>query len=202
MKEILPSVEIVSYTPELEKVAEICARTCYKSEDRLSKNTKYFLESLIKNEHLSVLEHNTITIDVVCDRGISHELVRHRLASFSQESTRYCNYVGSDIKFIRPCSIETNSPSHLLWLSAMAGAEKEYKVLIGLGNKAEIARSVLPTSLATSLKMSANAREWRHIFKLRTSKAAHPDMRNIMNQALSLFKDKWPIIFGDLTNEM
>lgn len=198
MKEILPSVEIVDASTDIEDTIEQMARICYRSEDRHNTNRRYFLETLIKNGHMSVFEHGSISVKIVTDRGITHELVRHRIASFSQESSRYCNYGKKNIEFIRPVNIKEGTTAHLLWEQAMIKAECIYKDMLAMGVKPENARSVLPNSLATTIGVTANPREWIHIFKLRTSNAAHPDIRLIMNDLLVIFKREWPIIFGGI----
>lgn len=210
MKIIKPYSEILSHTPGLEKVIERAGRTCYKSEDRITDNSAAAFIAMIDNaKHESVLEHGSITVLIVCDRGVSHELVRHRIASFSQESTRYCNYskekFGNEITVIQPCFWEEDAEDTLsnfnLWYTACAKAESMYFELLKNGATAQQARSVLPNSLKTEVVITANPREWRHIFKLRTSKAAHPQMREIMIPLLEVFKATWPNIFNNIVAE-
>jgi thymidylate synthase (FAD) len=161
-----------------------------------------FVKRLIRSGHHSVIEHLGVTVHFICDRGISHELVRHRLASFSQESTRYANYskekFGKEITVIRPFFWDKNSSRYFAWVNAMEQAEKHYLQLIQLGARPEEARAVLPNSLKTELIMSCNFREWRHIFELRCSRAAHPQMRELLLPLLQEFSEKIPIIFDDL----
>lgn len=188
-------------------------RTCYKSEQPDSEERQsFFVRKRIKEGHLSIIEHCTVTVGIVCDRGVSHELVRHRLASFSQESTRYCNYGSDHVTFIIPCWMpNTNegiiedhtgvpyyNENELRWLSAMAYAENFYKELLDSGWTPQQARSVLPNSLKTELIMTANLREWRHIFELRCAKTAHPQMREIMIPLLCSFFTTLPDFFHDL----
>jgi thymidylate synthase (FAD) len=154
--------------------------------------------------HESVIEHGSISVYFTNDRGVSHEEVRHRLSSFSQESTRYCNYAkdkfGDEITIIDISGGFPDAPQEWLdvWLEACADVERHYMRLIDLGAPAQFARSVLNNSLKTELVWTANPREWRHIFKMRTASAAHPQMREVMVPLLAEFKSKWPSLFGDL----
>ena len=197
------SVEGDSILRQIEKIG----RTAYKSEDKITQDSaKDFVSMIIERGHFSVIEHQSITVRVICDRGVSHEIVRHRLASYTQESTRYCNYsigkFGSEITVIKPCFWEENDEKYLLWKEAMIHAEKTYNKLIKLGADPQEARSVLPNSLKTEIVMTMNLREWRHFFKLRTSEAAHPQMREIAVPLLKEFQKRIPIIFDDLKEIM
>jgi thymidylate synthase (FAD) len=205
LKIIPPSHEILFMPdgPTLLKYIEIAGRTCYKSEDKITDDSAArFVRGIIKSGHHSVIEHMSITVRFVCDRGISHELVRHRLAAYSQESTRYANYskdkFGSEITVIRPFFWADNSQSYQDWLSAMAYAEKIYMKLLESGAKPEEARSVLPNSLKTEIVMTANIREWRHVLALRCSKPAHPQIRELMLPLLDEFHKKIPVVFDDI----
>ena len=185
------------------KLIEQAGRTCYKSENKMTADSAdQFVRRLILSGHHSVIEHMNISVRFICDRGVSHELVRHRLASFSQESTRYANYsknkFGNEITVIRPLFWTEDSPSYKQWLAAMENAEKTYLNLIEMGAPAEQARSVLPNSLKTEIVMTCNLRQWRHVFELRCSKAAHPQIREIMLPLLKAFKERLPAIFDDL----
>jgi len=185
---------------------ETIGRVCYKSEDKITeKSSEKFISNIIKSGHESVIEHEAITVKIICDRGVSHEIVRHRIASYSQESTRYCNYsndkFGNELTVIRPCFWNDNSEKYNLWVNTMKSIEKAYNSLIELGAKPEEARSVLPNSLKTEIVVTMNLREWRHFFKLRTSKRAHPQMREIAIMLLKEFKDKIPVVFDDITGE-
>lgn len=198
---------------EILKSIELAGRVCYKSEDKITEDSaKDFVAMVLRRGHESVIEHQSVSVRIICDRGVSHEIVRHRIASYSQESTRYCNYANKDhIEFIIPCwlnlkeGIETdNSSYHMgeigLFLTSLLKAEKNYKLLIGTYNwSAQQARSLLPNSLKTEIICTFNLREWRHFFKLRTSIAAHPQMREITIPMLEEFKRLIPIIFDDLT---
>lgn len=205
MKVTDPSFQIVDMPDGLEvlKKIEIAGRTCYKSEDKISDDSSIlFANRLLKMGHLSVVEHVTATVKIVCDRGVTHEIVRHRLASYSQESTRYANYsdkrFGKEITVIRPFFWEVGSKEYDVWVRAMKQAEKSYMDLIELGASAQQARSVLPNSLKTEIIVTCNLREWRHIFSLRCDSAAHPQMREIMLPLLSEFKRNIPVLFDDL----
>lgn len=185
-----------------EKI-ERAGRTCYKSEGRIGDGTaEKFIRGIIKRGHESVLEHASITVRMICDRGVSHELVRHRIASYSQESTRYCNYAdgkfGGELTFIRPCYWRENSLLMDLWKGSMMAAEYTYKEMLAMGATPEEARGILPNALKTEVVVTMNIREWRHFFKLRTAKAAHPQMREIAGMMLEGFKEVLPVIFGDI----
>lgn len=186
---------------------ERAGRTCYKSEGNISDGSaERFIASILKRGHESVIEHEKITVRFICDRGVTHELVRHRIASYSQESTRYCNYsndkFGNELTFIKPCFWDVDNPQdkakYDLWLESMAFIEKQYNSMIEMGAKPEEARSILPNSLKTEIVVTMNLREWRHYFKLRTAPAAHPQIREISNMLLAELKEKLPVIFGDL----
>lgn len=208
MKIIKPSARIVSSVDgdEILKRIEEYGRVCYKSEARITEDSaKRFVENLIKRGHESVLEHISVTVKFVCDRGVSHEIVRHRLASYSQESTRYCNYskddFGSEITVIEPCFLVPGTEGYKLWEGACLVAEQMYFKMLDWGCTPEEARAVLPNSLKTELIMTANLREWRHFFKLRASKAAHPQMRELTVPLLGEFKEKIPVVFDDIKVE-
>ncbi len=182
---------------------ELAGRTCYKSEDRITPDSAAaFVRRIIASGHHSVIEHASVSVRFVCDRGVSHELVRHRLAAFSQESTRYANYAqdrfGGEITVIRPLFWRPDSPAYALWRAAMAQAEASYLELLSQGARPQEARSVLPNSLKTEIVMTANLREWRHVFNLRCSKAAHPQIREIMLPLLVRLQGDLPAVFEDL----
>jgi thymidylate synthase (FAD) len=214
MRLIKPSTSILSVMcgniSAALQLIETAGRTCYKSEEKQTDNTtRTFIAMLLNRNHESVLEHSAMTIKFICDRGVSHELVRHRLASFSQESTRYCNYSGG-VTFVIPpwielkeCEILTTVDSCIAgteeWVSSMLAAEETYIHLINKkGWTPQQARSVLPNALKTELVVTANFREWRHIFKLRTAQAAHPQMRELMVPLLARCKEQIPVIFDDI----
>lgn len=170
------------------KTIEQAGRVCYKSEDKITEDSaKAFVVRLIQSGHESVLEHQSFSVRFVTDRGVSHELVRHRLASFSQESTRYCNYskdkFGNELTFIIPTFLYGKGhedPAWEHWEKAMEDAEDRYFDLLSDGLNPQDARSVLPNSLKTEIVITANIREWRTILKQRTSSKAHPQMRDLM----------------------
>lgn len=179
---------------------EECARTCYQSHDKARPGSaEKLLRSIIARGHESVLEHLSITVRFICDRGVSHELVRHRLASFSQESTRYCNLAGKQMEFIKPCFWGDDSPELEMWEAICRFAEQTYTLMVEMGAKPEEARSVLPNSLKTEIVVTANIREWRHILKLRTAKAAHPQMRELMVPLLYDLRSRIPVLFDDIS---
>jgi thymidylate synthase (FAD) len=176
---------------------ERAGRVCYKSEDKITnESAPKFIKMLLARNHEAVLEHACASILFICDRGVSHELVRHRLASYCQESTRYCNY-GSDkfsneIKVIEP---PLSPEDKILWEFQCKKIEESYLIMISEGVSPQIARSILPTCLKTEIVVTTNFREWRHILKLRTSNAAHPQIREIMELALKILKDISPTCF-------
>lgn len=208
MKIIEPSFEIldnIDGTAILKKI-ELIGRVCYKSEDRITEESaRAFVASILKNGHESVIEHEKISVRIICDRGVSHEIVRHRLASYSQESTRYCNYYkekfGNQLTFIKPIFWDDKSTEYQMWSEMMHQAEESYNKLIEMGASPQEARSILPNSLKTEIIVTMNLREWRHFFKLRTSKKAHPQMRQISIMMLEYFKSRIPVIFDDLEVE-
>ena len=208
MKIIEPSVELVN--PASEKTAmlhlELCGRVCYKSEDKTTEDSaETFLRNIIKRGHEAVLEHIDVTAKFVCDRGVSHELVRHRLASYCQESTRYCNYsnekFGRAITVIEPSYLRDDPDAYMVWQSACNLAESAYFTLLDLGRTPQEARAVLPNSLKTEVLMTANIREWRHFLKLRCSPAAHPQMREVALLALEALYKQYPVLFEDIYRE-
>ncbi len=188
---------------EILKQLELIGRVCYKSEGKISEaSAEKFIERIVKSGHESVIEHYSITVKFICDRGISHELVRHRIASYSQESTRYCNYLsdkfGEELTFIKPLFWNDDSEKYLLWEDTMKQIEKNYFGMVRNGAKPEEARSILPNSLKTEIIVTMNLREWRHFLKLRTSNKAHPQMRELTIPLLNEFKTLLPIIFADI----
>jgi thymidylate synthase (FAD) len=205
MKVILPSAHFVCTDtgPEVIQRLEKIGRVCYKSEDKITPDSaKKFVQQIIKNGHHSVLEHVSITVRFICDRGVSHEVCRHRIASYSMESTRYCRYdgekEGSELTFIKPCFFKRGSEKYKMWEDAMERAEDAYLDLLSSGASPQEARSVLPNSLKTELYMTANMREWRHFFNLRCAKAAHPQMRELTIPLLHKMDDYFPVLFDDL----
>lgn len=222
MKLIRPSYEIFTQLDPIQilKNIEAAGRICYKSEEKITNDSaSKFVPMLLARGHESVLEHQSFTVKFICDRGVSHEIVRHRLASFSQESTRYCNYsndkFGNELTFIIPEWITTDQldlvmhlneynymrtlESTKAWYLIMHESENKYNLLIKAGWKPEQARSVLPNSLKTEIVVTANIREWRTIFKQRTSKSAHSQMRELICPLLDDLKAILPELFNDIT---
>lgn len=201
MKIIEPSTEILEM-PSKKKILdrlERAARTCYKSEDKIkSGSAEKLLRSCIQKGHHSIFEHISVPVRIICDRGVSHELVRHRLCSFSQESTRYCNYKNKEMTFIRPFFFKKDTPLYNIWIVAMYQAEYDYKEMISHGATPQQARSILPNSLKTEMVMTANLRQWRYILDLRCSKAAHPQMRQIMLPLLVKFYNGFDLYYEDI----
>ncbi len=207
MKIISPKHEIL-FMPDGNKILqsiELAGRTCYKSENLIDDTSaKGFVERILVSGHHSVIEHVNVTVKFICDRGVTHELVRHRLASYSQESTRYADYskdkFSHEITVIKPIFWDECSPQYKMWLSLMEQAETTYMKLLESGASPEQARSVLPNSLKTEIVMTANIREWRHVLSLRCSPAAHPQMREVMLPLLEDFAVKMPVLFDDIYN--
>lgn len=195
------------------KHLELCARTAYKSEDRITEDgesAKRFVKMLIESGHESTLEHGGMTVKFTVDRGVSHEIVRHRLASYTQESTRYCNYskdkFGNEITVIDPAPMlepddefEDILIGYNTWYDACYDAEKRYFEMLDKGCSPQEARSVLPNSLKTEVVMTANWREWRNVLKLRTAKDAHPQIREVMIPLLDELKTHVPVLFDDIS---
>lgn len=203
MKIVEPRFELIyPATPEdaeqeLRKI-ERMGRICYKSEYRISTDSYIkFISNIIKRGHLSVIEHGIASAIITTDRGITHEIVRHRLASYSQESTRYCNYskarFGNEITIIQPPGLKGNALR--IWQYAVENAEAAYLRMRDYGVAPQIARSVLPNSLKAEIGITANFREWLHIFKLRTSQAAHPQIREVMISGQKQLADLVPVVF-------
>jgi thymidylate synthase (FAD) len=204
MKIVQPSVTLLEATPNPELLIERSGRACYRTEGRIApESAPRFIRMLMAPDrgHESVLEHASASFLIVCDRGVSHELVRHRLASFSQESTRYCNYskdkFGSEITVLRPSRIQATGRIFARWESSCEESERAYLAMLAEGAAPEEARSVLPTCLKTELAMSANFREWRHVLHLRLSPAAHPDARVIAGLLRDQLKVLAPAVFEE-----
>ena len=198
---------------EILKKIEKIARVCYKSEELIGEGTaERMVRALIKRGHEAMLEHFSFSVKFTVDRGVSHEIVRHRVASFAQESTRYCNYgsKGGEITVIEPCylmvdgvnvSLENWSERYGAWVTACEEAEKSYLRMLADGATPQEARAVLPTSLKTEIVMTANLREWRHFFKLRavgTTGKPHPQMLEVAVPLLKEVQRKIPVVFEDL----
>lgn len=191
---------------EILKKIERVARVCYKSEDKITDGSaEKLVKSLILRGHEAMLEHFSFSVKFICDRGVSHEIVRHRLASFAQESTRYCNYGKSGgVTFIKPLFFAEDTAEYKSWCEVMTEAERVYLDLIASGKSPQEARSVLPNSVKTEIVMTANLREWRHFLKLRAVGVAgnpHPQMKEITIPLLNDLKERIPIIFDDIAAE-
>jgi len=192
LKIISPSITILQWPENTLNLIEIAARNCYQSE---LKNNVNFIKKIIDNQHLSVLEHCSITVKIVCDRAVMAELTRHRIGvAFSIESTRYCRYA-NEITVIKPIFWKEDSPQYDLWLDAMAACEDNYMMLLANGATPEQARSVLPNSLKTTIVMTANLRAWKYILALRNSKKSHPQMIEITDLLITEFHKKLKEIF-------
>ena len=219
MRLVKPSVEFLWATPNPLAVIEQAGRTCYKSEDKITEaSAPTFAQMLLKRGHEAMIEHASASYRIICDRGVTHEIVRHRLFSYAQESTRYCNYK-CGVTFIIPCwcqditagefiitwknKLGTVSPDHKMsettnrWFWNMAIAERDYTRIIDEGWVPQQARSVLPNSLKTEIVITGNLREWRHFFSLRTASAAHPQMREVADMVLRDIAGRIPVIFDE-----
>jgi len=205
MRLVEQSFEIRNFTLDLEGTIEEAGRTCYKSEDRVSAGSaEGFIQKLIRAGHESVIEHGSITVRFICDRAVSHELVRHRLASYSQESQRYVGYRG-EVEFIRQWWMSRDQLAHQdyscteqIVRNSMLRAAFEYQDMLKWSATPQQARAVLPNSVKTEVVVTANPREWRHIFKLRAGPGAYPQIRELMTPLRDKFAEIWPGIFKDL----
>ncbi len=215
MNVIKPSIEIIDmkdYDEMIRKIEKI-GRVCYKSEGKITEESaERFIRNILNRGHESVIEHESVTVRMICDRGITHEIVRHRIASYSQESTRYCNYAGDKFNnqvtvidlasgFEYDLSKENDRAKYEVWTEAMEYAEKSYFRMLQLGATPQEARSILPNSLKTEIVVTMNLRSWRNFFHLRCDSHAHPQMREIANIALKEFKEKLPVFFADMEIE-
>lgn len=210
MKVIQASYEILTDLSDpintILKPIETAGRVCYKSENNITDDSCItFCKNILGRGHEAVIEHSQLSVRFTVDRAIANELVRHRIASYCQESTRYVNYskekFGNEIKVIGPDEdiLPMGSDNYNFWWSACKSAEESYMAMLSNGVKPEIARNVLPLSTATEIIMTANIREWRSVMRLRTSSRAHPQMRSIMRSLLDELKQKIPVLFDDIT---
>lgn len=182
---------------------EQCGRVCYKSEHKITETSAPdFVQKIIARGHESVLEHASITVRFVTDRGVTHEIVRHRIASYSQESSRYCCYAddrfGNEITVIKPVLLPEESARYAAWQQSCEAAEQGYMRMVKAGAVPQQARAVLPTCLKTELIMTANLREWRHFLRLRASAGAHPQMRDLAIQLRQQLREAVPVVFDTL----
>jgi len=205
MRLIKPHYEILTpISSDSLKNIERAGRLCYQSE---MGDAEAFCRKIVSRGHESVIEHESLSIKFIIDRGVSHELVRHRLCAFSQESTRYCAYK-DHVTFIIPPWVDCPPGiyydgsgfriSDSCWFNACLEAEEKYQYLLALKWTPQQARSILPNSLKTEIICTANLREWKHILKLRTSQAAHPQMREVMCPLLYELKRRLPAIFENI----
>lgn len=212
MQIIKPSIEIIdmdSYETILKKIEKI-GRVCYKSEEKITEGSaEKFIRALLTRQHESVIEHESVTVRMICDRGVTHEIVRHRIASYSQESTRYCNYAGDKFDnqitvidlasgFAYDLSNENDKAKYEVWKTAMEQAEAAYFRMLELGATPQEARSVLPNSLKTEIVVTMNLRSWRNFFRLRVDSHAHPQMREVAQILYNEFQEKLPVFVSDL----
>ena len=212
MQVIKPSIEIIDmedYETIVKKIERI-GRVCYKSEGKITEDSaEKFIKGLLTRQHESVSEHENVTVRLICDRGVTHEIVRHRIASYSQESTRYCNYSGD--KFDNQITVidlasgfeydltkENDKAKYDVWCQAMESAEKAYFRMLELGATPQEARSVLPNSLKTEIVVTMNLRSWRNFFRLRVDSHAHPQMREVATMVYEEFKKRLPVFVADL----
>ena len=204
MKIIKPSFEVVDIVngDAVLKKLERVARICYDSGDKITEvSARKFVKGLIDKGHEAMIEHHTLSVIFTIDRGISHEIVRHRHCSFAQSSTRYINYTKDkygEISVIEPFYLEEGTRGYDTWAKSCAIAEAAYFDLIKECFPPEKARVVLPTSTKTELVVTCNLREWRHIFRLRCSKKAHPQIREVMLPLLYKLHSKIPVVFDDI----
>jgi len=213
-KLVSPSFEILTETDGIKilKHLEKIARTCYRSEDKISADgasAKKLIASLIKSGHEAMIEHYNISVRFVSDMGFYKDLTRHRMASYAIESTRYCNYskgkFGNELTFSKPQHITEGTPEYDIWYKCMLDIEKAYMKMANLKDSAgelyikpDQLRMLLPHSINAEINITANLREWRHIFRLRTSRAAHPSVSTLMRELLIEFKKQIPIVFDDI----
>lgn len=204
MKIVEPWIEVENFDgKKIMKNIERACRTCYRSENLIDEESyKRLLRNCLNRGHESILEHEKITVRMRCDIGVYKDLTRHRFGSFSIESTRYCNY-GKDkydnqIKFIEPCNIEKDTTEYAQWFNLMNIIEKTYNEMSRLGCKPDQLRMILPHSTAAEVTMTANIREWRHIFSLRCAKMTHPAIRQLLIPLLLYFKQEMPELFDNI----
>ena len=204
MKIIEPKIWVEAYDPvKIMRNLERACRTCYRSEDLITEDSyKRLLKNCINRGHESILEHEKITVRMVCDVGVYKDLTRHRFGSFSIESTRYCNYgkdkFENEIKFIKPCNIEEGTEEYCEWQWCLSQIEESYMKMTELKCSPDQMRMILPHSTAAEVTMTANIREWRHILDLRTKKMTHPAIRQLLIPLLLKFKYTMPELFDEI----
>lgn len=220
MRTVEAHVEFINppeYAVVLNTIERV-GRTCYKSEDKMTEfSAEDFVRRLIKRGHEAMIEHGSVTLRFINDRGVSHEEVRHRIASFGQESTRYCNYskdkFDGEVTYINiERGMELDATVSKLpfevklaiiheWMVACLDAECHYLRMLELGATPQIARSVLNNSTKTEICITMNFREWRHFIRLRNDPAAHPQIREVAQQALDMLYEKYPVFFEEFVKE-
>lgn len=199
-----PEIEVENYdSVKIMRNIERACRTCYRSEDLISEDSyKKLLKNCINRGHESILEHEKITVRMICDIGVYKDLTRHRFGSFSIESTRYCNYgkdkFNNSVKFIEPCNIDKGTTEYAHWLNTMQIINNTYQELVRLKCTPDQMRMILPHSTAAEVTMTANIREWRHILDLRTKKMTHPAIRQLLIPLLLHFKRDMPELFDSI----
>lgn len=209
MRVVEQSATIISPVPaNVLELLERVGRVCYKSESNITEGSaEKFISNVLSRGHEAMIEHFSVSVLCVTDRGISHEIVRHRLASYAQESTRYCCYskdkFGGEITVVVPHEIQSskNPDNYKDWLNVCKNAEAMYLRMLQRGISPQTARSVLPTCLKTEIVVTMNLREWRHFFKMRCSKRAHPDMQILANIILSQMKQAIPVLFDNIQTQ-
>ena len=204
MKIIKPWIEVENFDgKQIMKNIERACRACYRSENLITEESyKNLLKNCINRGHESVLEHEKITIRMCCDVGVYKDLTRHRFASFSIESTRYCNYskdkFDRELKVIKPCNIDEDSNLYAFWKNTMERIEMNYLHMTDNGATPDQMRMILPHSTAAEVTMTANIREWRHILSLRCAKMTHPAIRQLLIPLLLKFKEEMPELFDNI----
>ena len=194
-------VEKIDGKKIMKRIERAC-RTCYRSEGKITEDSyKKLLTNCITRGHESVLEHEKVTVRIYSDVGSYKDLTRHRFASFSVESTRYCSYdkdkYGNEIAFMNPIYME-NKEMYEIWKKTMQDIENGYIKMKALGATTDMCREILPHSTAAEYTMTANIREWKHILELRTTNHVHPSIRQVLIPLLKYFKEEMPEIFGNI----
>lgn len=208
MKIVEPKVEFLTQLDgeQVLKHLELCARNCYKSEDKITEDSaSKMVQKLIELGHEAMIEHFNVTVKLTTDVGAYKDLTRHRHASFAIESSRFCNYskgkYGNELTFMKPINIEENSPEYQIWVNCMKNIEDAYNNMASLGAKADQLRMLLPHSTKADVIMTANLREWRHILNLRCATYAHPSVRQVCLMLLEEFHKNIPVVFDDIYNK-
>lgn len=202
MKLVPQTFKVLKFPNTMTRDMELSGRTCYKSNEKITETSaEGFVRTLIKSGHHAMLEFGDISCILTTNRGVTHELVRHRLFSFAQESTRYVKYNGHDMHFIRPIWLDEDEETKAMFILSCQQAESNYRMLMGKGWSAQKAREVLPNALKTEIVVKGNVREYRHMLKLRCSKQAHPQFRALALRLLKDFYKRCPVLFEDLYAE-